>query len=357
MPISRNCFAVGLLTLLLPMFTLGDDTPTGEKGIEVPHLLADHVVVVVLQPNRFLNSNFGKSVPQAMLEESTAESGFDWKTLEQLVWALKSPTAEDVKAAREGNREKADGEGPSMFFEFAKAPERQPILDAMEVDKTKQHGDREYYLADELKTVAFPTDETVVFGPEAEVKRVLDVDAKTGEGALANRLRTADRQFDLLLVCDLTGHEELVELLVDLGKQDLPPQMGPQLELAEKVKSLVLVADLDGDTLIKANVEARDGEVDEVKARLDGVVQLVRTLYQFSGRPELQRSPLPFKEQALTVADDLLAKLGVSAEGNTVTLAVARPKGMDELLKAAKPFLDQVGGAAGDVPEEGTSDE
>ncbi len=349
----RTRCAAWLLTFLLPTtVACGDDTPAGKQGIDVPHLTADHALVLVFQPKRSLNSKFAKAVPTGALENTVKESGIDTKELERMVWAFKAPTAEQIKAARDGDPDGPKPEAPSFHFEFAETPERQPILDVTEADEAKRHAGQEYFVSETWHTVAFPTDKSIVIAPEDEVKRVLGAGNAAGKGALADRLRTSSREFDMLIVCDLAGREELVKFLVEQAKESAPPQMAPQLELAEKVKSLVLVADLDGDTLVKADVEARDGDVDEVKARLDGVVQLARTLYQFSARPELQRSPLPFKEQALAVADDLVAKLAVSSEGNTVTFTVARPKGMDDLLKAAKPLLDQFGGAGEDAAEE-----
>jgi hypothetical protein len=319
---------------------LGQTDPLNEKQ--------KAVLVFDIRLNRVLDSELAKSMGLAdQLAGMAAQQGNDGPdptTLKRVWGALSAP--ESMESAQG----LAMGEMPMQFFVKVEFNDSAAATDAFEKIMAKEPPSFEkdgktYYRQpgdDGAKeTVMHQLDATTIeFGTETYV---FHPNQQVFTDGLITAWKMAPDDQAIRLALDVEGAKGLLGEAVELGKQGGNPMVAGYLDLVDNMKNLRLAIDISGDNLVSLQATGVDPEnAEELRSGLDSLLGIAK----LGGMAQVEQ----MKEQdpdAAAVAGALLKSLKATAEGNEVSVVIAKPAGFDEAVKnTAQKF-----GAGGPPPQ------
>ena len=230
---------------------------------------------------------------------------------------------------------------PTIIVTFSEAVDRDAILQRLPfpLDEATHEGTK-FLQQPEFDAALYFSDDnqTAVAGRVEVLKKLLSNKGQTG--ALAARIQAVGKH-DFLLAIETAPLRPLIEQ----GGGALPPDAAGMLAMVSQTQGLVITADLSGDTLLAVHVQAVNAEAaDGLAAFGQGMLQQGKAAYQgMKEGPQAEALPEEVAADVIPLLDNLVAGVNVAAEGDTVTLSVARPQGFDKLpalLKTLAPLLE-----------------
>lgn len=181
--------------------------------------------------------------------------------------------------------------------------------------------------------ICFLNPQTILYAPESVVKATIDRKGTAESTPLSNQLQTlVDRDFAVAI--DLAP----VDAMAKSGQLELPFPVqifaGPLL----KCRSLSLAADINGGNLLQVNLVAAD----EAGAKqLHGMLNPMLT-DAITKAKAAKNTPDQIPAEAspfLPLVEKILDGTALTQTGDLLTLAIARPAGLEELPKLAHPMI------------------
>lgn len=131
------------------------------------------------------------------------------------------------------------------------------------------------------------------------------------------------------LAVDLSNSTDLLDEVKEMLGGQLPPEAAPFFDVAMKIESLKFSFDMEAEKMLVLGVRGRDEEATkEIFQTVDGLLNMAKFAAGAQIAQMKEESP-----KTAAVASQLLAALKPKNEGSEMTLEVARPEGMEEMLQ------------------------
>ena len=191
---------------------------------------------------------------------------------------------------------------------------------------------------EETEILLWIDSQTLVSGNEVKVLEAL---AARGSGQIVDRLKGVSLDQDLVVL----GYpdNDIKQMAGMAAGGQLPPGQGEQVSQAlENTKSVLFSLDLTKGNLLGLTIE---GTTDEAVAGMEKKVkegqQQLGGIYQFF-TASFRGDDAPAPEKALTqFGDELLKGLSVEKKGMELSIQVKNPGGIDKLMVAVKPKIEE----------------
>jgi hypothetical protein len=216
--------------------------------------------------------------------------------------------------------------------------------------ETAEFEGKQYYRGKEQLAKAplagYVADErTLVVADEPTLKKMLA--ARNAKSPLLELLPKVDLDHDLVFVFLMdqvstsgpTVRQVMNEVLKKPAKE-LPPKLAGVEKLGDQVQAATLSLDLSGETLLRLEIEARDEAA--AKAVDDLARNGLETLKQlYESQKQLLPALVPpdLRQPLADLADQALANLTETREGNRVVVTLKAPKALPGVVQKLKPLL------------------
>jgi hypothetical protein len=214
-----------------------------------------------------------------------------------------------------------------------------------EIQEITDKGRTYYKPHPSMETAAYwPDKKTAVFANDSVLKKVF---ASPGPaGPMAERLRAADTDHDLVVIADIESLPEAMASQIEGARQQVPRPMADLIQIVDHVSSAVLTFDLSGDPLmqlvLKATSSDSAGKIEELAGQgqrmaqqmLAGVSQMIPQANRQQAAPAVQ------------LGQQALSGLQVGRDADVVTITLARPSSMDDVLPKMLADAQRAAGVA-----------
>jgi hypothetical protein len=193
-------------------------------------------------------------------------------------------------------------------------------------------GDTTYYLQTSAQPIAFyiPDDRTIVFAAEKQLLKMLA--AKHSANPLAGRLANLDRNCDLQVLLNAEALTPALGGIAQYAGQQSSTAIVPYVNALRDMSIVTLTADLSGELVLTATVEARNPDA---AARLHKLAKesrpLVQAGYSMFRGALIQAWRGEASQAVLDVTDAMMAKATVEYGETSLRLEIARPQRLDDL--------------------------
>jgi hypothetical protein len=214
------------------------------------YVTADALFAMVAYPERVLSSPEYRLMPLEVFQAAGQEQlGLDPLTVEQvLVFGLPNPA----------------GEVPVDFgavFRFSKPIDRDALLSRLEKDVEgidRVAGPKFYQLRGRNAPVfAIPDDQTILFGLEARLDRMLEKRTTTEQSPIQKALAAEDLP-DVYVVGDIASLRPLLGFAINAIREEVPAPYRAFLDLPNLIKAVEVEATLRGTGQLKLHLDTND---------------------------------------------------------------------------------------------------
>jgi len=290
------------------------------------------VLVFDLRFDKLKSSEAAKSLKIAEKIQSARPPSEDMPSPDKIVRVFGAVSAPEDISEIQGAR----GEGPLPFEFFARIEleDAESLNDAMEQLMEKSDavdmGGQTYYKpndesAPENIMVTKVNDTTMEFGTTAYITRA---DRKVfSDGLTASWKKSPDDAVRVAI--DLAGASNLIDVAVAQGKEALPPNFAPFIDLLSAASDLRISMDFEGENLLTIGTTGKtESDAEDLEGGLNALVGFGQ-MFGIQAVEGLKQQ----SEKLGTMAGDILKSLEAVRDGDSVTLAIPRPEGFAEALK------------------------
>ena len=236
------------------------------------------------------------------------------------------------------NMQMADDLAMEFFtrIEFKEADDAKMHFDTLvEKSDEKTIGGKTYYSPKEDEEgpknmlVNMVDEKTIEFGTEAYLTRSNRKVFTDGLNDAWSKVPDDAIRFAI----DMNGAEGLVEDLMDMGRESVPPNFAAYVDLLGNAKDLRITFDLDGKNLMTLGATGVDEDsAVELQEGLDSLLGFAK-MGAMQGVGQLkQQDP-----DAAEVASELVESLAATVEGDQVSIQIAKPEGFNEAVQRMVP--------------------
>lgn len=177
-------------------------------------------------------------------------------------------------------------------------------------------------------------DVSMAVGTKAFIKNL----GKANNSKGVNELLGSLPDHGVRLALDLSNSTDLLDEVKEMLGGQLPPEAAPFFDVAMKIESLKFSADLEHEKMLVLGVRGRDEEATkEIFQTVDGLLNMAKFVAGAQLAKLKEESP-----KTAEVASKILAALKPKNEGNEMTLEIAQPEGMREMMEESiKGAADQ----------------
>jgi hypothetical protein len=291
---------------------------------DVRYLPDDAFAAVVFNARRALQSRALAALPlDEILGPSLAAWNFDPREVEH--WFLFFTPAVEGESL-------GTPYSPGAVMRFIRPVDGRKLIATRGECREARFGDATYYVQTGPQPVAFyiADERTIVFAAEKQLERMLSPGERNN--LLASHLTTTDRHFDLQLHLNPQPLTPALDAVSAAARQQLSAAVVPYVEAMRDVSLITLTADLSGERLLTATVDARDPEA---AARVRQLAKESRSHLQLGYsmfRGALVQAWRGEASQAvLDVTDLMMAQATVEYRETSLVLKVPKPPRLDDL--------------------------
>jgi len=168
-------------------------------------------------------------------------------------------------------------------------------------------------------------DTTLEYGTTAYITRA---DRKVFTDGLTTAWQKSPKGDAVRVAIDLKGASSLIEVAVAQGKENLPPNFAPFIDLLSAASDLRISMDFDGANLLTIGTT---GKTESDAEDLEGGLNTLVGFGQMFGTQAIQGLKQQSEELG-TMAEGMLKSLEAVRDGDSVILAVPRTEGFAEAL-------------------------
>ena len=280
--------------------------------------LREHPLMKDLDINEMMAS---RGIPQS--------DGFDVTTVNRIFGGMQIP---DDPAAMQPQPGQDLQTNFFMRFEFADSTSADKMVDSIKTQGAKTHevNGTTYYSPDDAQAppnmrMHKVNQSTVEMATE---RYALLKDRNVISKPLGNYWKQLPSDTALRLCIDLESNREVIDVLLDQAKSGAPPNAEPFLNLVNDLAGFTFGMDFDSEKLLTLRASGKDSEgTEKLRDAIDGLLGMGK----FMGQSSLSGSPLD--DDAKKVFGEILKSLKANSEGNTVSVDITKPEGMDEVIK------------------------
>ncbi len=308
--------------------------PNVENPLDLSYISSDCFAALVIHPQRILQSPLFASVEQdeslseELAEDWTKNSGIDPRNVEQLVavYAL----------GEDGPMSEASG---GVILRLSEPLDREKTkgktIDAEEFQR-QWATEPEFRLAPS-NDIVIVDEQTVLLGDKSAIDKMLR--AKVAKGRLAEQLSHVDANNDLIGCVVTEPIKPMIAMYTEGVGDSVPPQLAGLLKLAPQLESVVVKANLGGDSLLKLalNMTTTDAAT-ELEKTLPETLAFGKAMLGMAKLGLPQDLP-PQAMTAINMAEEVLDAFEVTRDDRQVVATLAAPEGFDELCQEAAPMI------------------
>jgi hypothetical protein len=277
----------------------GHERPAAGEPLDLGYVPDDAFAVLAFNARRALGSQALASLPYEELLAGSLEAwNFDPRDVEHWLLFFTPPV--------EG--EPLDTPySPGAVMRFVKPVDGQKLIATRGATKLVRLGGKPCYVQEVQPGTAFhvPDERTIVFAAEKQLERMLSPKAPAGENPLVDFIGQSNREIDLRLAINVERLSPIINSMV---------------------------ADLSGEQLLTARIEARSPDAAQ---RLHQLARQSAPLVQVgyaSLRAQILRSWVEDAAQGLlAVTDSMMARAAVRYQPTSIRLDISRPPQLDDL--------------------------
>jgi hypothetical protein len=132
------------------------------------------------------------------------------------------------------------------------------------------------------------------------------------------------------LAADLESVSPFVEGFIQIARENGPPAAGGMLDLVPKISELKLHADFAGENIMSLTISGKDeSQSEELRSGVDGLLAMAKLFGGQAVQEVGRESP-----EAGKMLAEILGSLAATRTGNDVLIAIARPDGFDDAMRA-----------------------
>jgi hypothetical protein len=312
---------------------VGHARPAPGEPLELGYVPEDAFAVLVFNARRALQSQALAALPYEELLSGSLEAwNFDPREVEHWLLFFTPPV---------------DGEpldtpySPGAVMRFVKPIDGQKLIATRGATKLVHLAGKPCYVQEVQPSTAFhmPDERTIVFAAEKQLEKILQPKASR-QNALVELTGRSSREIDLHLAIDVEALSPLVSSLAAEPGQQPAAALLPYVRALDDVSLITATADLSGEQLLTAQIEARGPEAAQ---RLHQLARQSAPLVQVgyaSLRAEILRAWMEEAAQGLlSVTDSMMARAAVRYEPTSIWLDISRPPQLDDLSRRLQVAL------------------
>jgi hypothetical protein len=309
--------------------------PAPGEPLDIGYIPDDAFAVLALHARRALESPALAALPyEALLAGSLEKWNFDPREVEHWLLFFTPPVEGDPLGTPYS---------PGAVMRFVKPVDGQKLIATRGATKLVHIAGKPCYVQEVQPATAFyvPDERTIVFAAEKQLEKMLQP-RTSSNNPLVELTRQSSREIDLHLAIDLEALAPVIKSMTGAPGQQPGAAMAPYLRALDDVSMVTAAANLSGDQLLTAQIEARRPEAAQrlhQLARQSG--PLVQVGYA-SVRAGILRSWVEDAAQGLlSVTDSMMARAAVRYEPTSIRLDIPRLPQLDDLGRRLQVALNR----------------
>jgi hypothetical protein len=303
-----------------------------ENGIDVRFIPFDFVAGIVINGRALKSPVVSAALPEEAIRVLGQGHGIDPFKIERLVVVLEPTPGGNVLFF------------PAGIVRFTEAVDGKAILSkALKESQEASAEGGTYFNSKTEKLAGVPVSghivdtKTLLIAPEPTLKKML---AAKSDGPLAQQLRRVDLKGDLTATFVMEPARAIAKDAAKDAQGQLPPDFAEAATLPDRVKAATITLNLSGDTLLKLELEAVDGDSAVVVEKLLGQgKEMFKQAYPDLRKELVSRLPPPLAKDVLDLLDKVPEGINVSRADNVVTATLKTPGDLPAFAKRVAPIL------------------
>lgn len=310
------------------------------------------VILFDVRLDRLQESDLAKSMGlKEQMAQNSGNSEIDFSKAVRIFGMVSAPESiEDIQQMQAGGGEEMPMEF-AMRVQFADEAAMDEVMNKMKAEGTEfTNGGKTYYRPDDenapKNVCAGQIDSTtMVMGTENYVtlKDFKSAFSKGVQTAWSNVSKTEDT---IRIVIDLAGSKNLVDDLLEMGK-DAPPPAKAFLDLVPGMNDLRITMDFSGGHLFTLGSTCKDSEC---ATNLNDALDSIFGMAKLTGEAQLGQMKQMGMDQVANVASQVLKSLKPKLDGSSVTVTVPKPDGFEDAIQQAAGMMGGMMGGPGGPP-------
>jgi hypothetical protein len=291
---------------------------------DVSYLPDNAFAAVVFNARRAFQSPALAALPYDRILAGSVEAWqFDPREVEQWFLFFTPPVEGDPLGATYS---------PGAVMRFIKPVDGRKLIATRGAFQEVELGAKTYFVQTNEHPIAFyiADERTIVFAARRQLERMLLATHSTNP--LARRLVELDRNCDLQVLVNVEPLTPALEALSEAAGREFSPAVVPYVNALHDISTMTVTADLSGERLLTAIIEARDVSA---AARLHQLAKESRPVVQAGYsmfRGALVRAWRGEASQAvLDVTDTIMAQAAAHYGETSLRIDVPKPRSLDDL--------------------------